>query len=80
VITIPRRPLDIGTYGGNRVTHAVVGVDNAAHRRAQQALRTDKAEQATWAGRQGLLATWACEECYRNLMRAAIHQDFDLDG
>lgn len=59
---------------GNRVTHAVVAVDNAAHRLAQQALQTDN-EQATWAGRRGLLATWACEECYRNLMRAAIHQD-----
>ena len=44
-------------------------------RLAQQALETDNAGQATWAGRQGLLATWAREECYRNLMRAAIHQD-----
>jgi hypothetical protein len=55
--------------------HAVIAVDNAAHRLAQQALQTDNAAQATWAGRQGLLATWACEECYNNLMRAAIHQD-----
>ena len=32
----------------------------------------DESEQATWAARKGLVATGACEECYRNLMRAAI--------
>jgi hypothetical protein len=54
------------------LTHAIVAVDNAAHRLAQLALDAGEPDRATWAGRQGLLATWACEECYRNLMRAAI--------
>ncbi|MGH3452336.1 MAG: AfsR/SARP family transcriptional regulator, partial [Haloechinothrix sp.] len=57
------------------VTHAIVAIDNAAHRLAQHALQNDHPEQATWAARLGLLATWACEECYRNLMRAAIHRN-----
>lgn len=57
------------------ITHAVVAIDNAAHRLAQLALANDAYDQAEWAARKGLLATWACEECYRNLMRVAIGQD-----
>ncbi len=53
-------------------THAVVAVDNAAHRLATLALDADESELTTWAARKGLTASWACEECYRNLMRAAI--------
>ena len=53
------------------ITHAIVAIDNAAHRLAQHALANDDPDQATWAARKGLLATGACEECYRNLMRAA---------
>ncbi|MDF1595121.1 MAG: LysM peptidoglycan-binding domain-containing protein [Acidimicrobiia bacterium] len=54
------------------ITHAIVAIDNAAHRLAQHALQADDPDQATWAARKGLIATGACEECYRNLMRAAI--------
>jgi DNA-binding SARP family transcriptional activator len=54
------------------ITHTIVTIDNAAHRLAQHALMRNNPEQATWAARKGLLATRACEECYRNLMRAAI--------
>ena len=54
------------------ITHAIVAIDNAAHRLAQHALQADDPHQATWAARKGLIATGACEECYRNLMRAAI--------
>ena len=54
------------------ITHAIVSIDNAAHRLAEHALMHDDPEQATWAARKGLVATGACEECYRNLMRAAI--------
>ncbi|MDF1598124.1 MAG: hypothetical protein P1T08_18805, partial [Acidimicrobiia bacterium] len=50
-------------------------IDDAAHRLAQHALQTNNPAQATWAARKGLTASWACEECYRNLMRAAITQD-----
>ena len=57
------------------ITHAIVAVDNTAHRLAQLALQADDPDQATWAARKGLTATGACEECYRNLMRAAIAQD-----
>ena len=57
------------------ITHAIVTIDNAAHRLAQHALQVDNPAQATWAARKGLTASWACEECYRNLMRAAIAQD-----
>jgi nucleoid-associated protein YgaU len=57
------------------ITHAIVTIDNAAHRLAKHALQIGKPEQATWAARKGLTASWACEECYRNLMRAAITQD-----
>jgi DNA-binding SARP family transcriptional activator len=56
------------------ITHAIVAIDNAAHRLAQHALDDDPA-LASWAARKGLTATSACEECYRNLMRAAIAQD-----
>ena len=54
------------------ITHTIVAIDNAAHRLAQHALMSNDSEQATWAARKGLVATGACEECYRNLMRAAI--------
>jgi DNA-binding SARP family transcriptional activator len=54
------------------ITHTIVAIDNAAHRLAQHALTRNHPEQATWAARKGLVATGACEECYRNLMRAAI--------
>jgi DNA-binding SARP family transcriptional activator len=54
------------------ITHAIVAIDNAAHRLAKYALMHDDPEQATWAARKGLVATGACEECYRNLMRATI--------
>jgi nucleoid-associated protein YgaU len=53
-------------------THAIVAIDNAAHRLATLALDADEPELTTWAARKGLTASWACEECYRNLMRAAI--------
>lgn len=53
-------------------TQAIVAVDNTAHRLAQIALAADDSELTTWAARRGLAASWACEECYRNLMRAAI--------
>ncbi|MEX2652090.1 MAG: hypothetical protein WD473_06555, partial [Acidimicrobiia bacterium] len=54
------------------ITHTIVAIDNAAHRLAQHALQADDPDQATWAARKGLIATGACEECYRNLMRAAL--------
>ncbi len=54
------------------ITHATVAVDDAAHRLAQHALTKGDPELATWAARKGLAATGACEECYRNLMRAAV--------
>ena len=57
------------------LTHAIVTIDNTAHRLAQLALQAENPEQATWAARKGLTASWACEECYRNLMRTAITQD-----
>lgn len=53
------------------VTHTIVAIDNAAHRLAQHALDNNDPDEATWAARKGLLATGACEACYRNLMRAA---------
>ncbi len=53
------------------ITHTIVAIDNAAHRLAQHALANDDPAEATWAARKGLVATGACEECYRNLMRAA---------
>ena len=53
------------------ITHTIVAIDNAAHRLAQNALANDDPAEATWAARKGLVATGACEECYRNLMRAA---------
>jgi nucleoid-associated protein YgaU/DNA-binding SARP family transcriptional activator len=53
------------------ITHTIVSIDNAAHRLAHHALDHGDTEQATWAARKGLLATGACEACYRNLMRAA---------
>jgi DNA-binding SARP family transcriptional activator len=55
-------------------THAIVTIDNAAHRLAALALDRNEPELTTWAARKGLTASWACEECYRNLMRAAIAQ------
>jgi len=55
-------------------THAIVAIDNTAHQLAQLALQADQPELTTWAARKGLTVTWACEECYRNLMRAAIAQ------
>lgn len=30
---------------------------------------------ASWVARKGLAATAACEECYRNLMRAGVAQN-----
>ena len=56
------------------ITHATVAVDDAAHRLAQHALTNGDPELATWAARKGLAATGACEECYRNLMRAAVDE------
>jgi DNA-binding SARP family transcriptional activator len=56
------------------ITHIIVAIDNAAHRLAQQALDNNDPDEATWAARKGLLATGACEACYRNLMRAAAAQ------
>ena len=53
------------------ITHTIVAIDNASHRLAQNALANDDPAGATWAARKGLVATGACEECYRNLMRAA---------
>lgn len=53
------------------ITHTIVAIDNAAHRLAQHALANDDPAEATWAARKGLVATGACEQCYRNLMRAA---------
>ena len=57
------------------VTHAIVAVDNAAHRLAQHALHAGDLTLVSWAARKGLAATAVCEECYRNLMRAAIAKD-----
>lgn len=54
------------------ITHTIVAIDNTAHRLAQLALAAGAPDQAVRAARQGLNATGACEECYRNLMRAAI--------
>jgi hypothetical protein len=59
-------------YTDGIITHSVVAIDNAAHRLAQLALDNDDLVEAAWAARKGLMATGACEECYRNLMRAAI--------
>jgi nucleoid-associated protein YgaU/two-component SAPR family response regulator len=59
-------------------THAVVTVDNAAHRLTRLALESGQPDLATWAARKGLTVSWACEQCYRNLMRAAIHTDDQL--
>lgn len=53
------------------ITHTIVAIDNASHRLAQHALANDAPAEATWSARKGLVATGACEECYRNLMRAA---------
>ncbi|MDF1595707.1 MAG: LysM peptidoglycan-binding domain-containing protein, partial [Acidimicrobiia bacterium] len=53
------------------ITHSIVAIDNAAHRLAEHALDNDDPDEARWAARKGLLATGACEACYRNLMRAA---------
>jgi two-component SAPR family response regulator len=53
------------------ITHTIVAIDNAAHRLAQHALANDDPAEATWAARKGLVATGTCEQCYRNLMRAA---------
>jgi len=52
--------------------HTIVAIDNAAHRHAQQALDAGDPAETTWAASKGLLATGACEQCYRNLMRAAL--------
>jgi hypothetical protein len=57
------------------ITHAIVAIDNAAHRLSQLALQNDVPDQATWAARKGLAVTGACEECYRNLMRAVIAEE-----
>jgi DNA-binding SARP family transcriptional activator len=57
------------------ITHSIVAIDNAAHRLAKHDLMRNDPERATWAARKGLIATRACEECYRNLMRAAIAED-----
>lgn len=57
------------------VSHAIVAVDNAAHRLASLALDTGDADLAESAARKGLVSTTRCEECYRNLMRAAINQN-----
>lgn len=54
------------------ITHTIVAIDNAAHRLAEHALAADNPDEATWAARKGLLATGACEHCYRHLMRAAL--------
>lgn len=54
------------------VSHAIVAVDDAAHDLARTALDVGDPELASWAARKGLLSTTRCEECYRNLMRAAI--------
>jgi len=54
------------------ITHTIVAIDNAAHRLAEHALASDDPAEATWAARKGLLATGACEQCYRHLMRAAL--------
>ncbi|MGF1667085.1 MAG: hypothetical protein ACFCVC_12530 [Acidimicrobiia bacterium] len=53
----------------------IVTIDNTAHRLAAHALNNNDPDQATWAARKGLLATGACEHCYRNLMRAAAAQN-----
>lgn len=53
-------------------THTIVAVDNTAHQLAEYALGKIQPDLATWASRQGLLASWSCEECYRNLMKAAL--------
>jgi hypothetical protein len=57
------------------ITHAIVTVDNAAHRLAELALAADDPTLAMWASRRGLTATGVCEECYRNLMRCAIAEN-----
>jgi len=57
------------------VSHAIVAVDNAAHKLSSLALDTGDVELAEWAARRGLLSTTRCEECYRNLMRAAVAQN-----
>ncbi len=59
-------------YTDGIITHSIITIDNAAHRLALLALDSDNLEEAAWAARRGLMATGACEECYRNLMRAAI--------
>jgi len=56
------------------VTHAIVAIDNTAHQLANLALDAGRLDLAEWAARRGLLATYACEACYRNLMRVAIAQ------
>jgi len=61
----------IWAHTDGTITHTIVAIDNAAHRLAQHALDNDDPDEATWAARKGLLATGACEACYRNLMRAA---------
>ncbi len=55
-------------------THAIVAVDNTAHQLADLALDAGQLDLAEWAARRGLIATYACEACYRNLMRIAIAQ------
>src|SRR5688572_11937978 len=45
-------------------SHAIVAVDDAAHRLIELALTRDEPDLAIWAGRRGLLATPACENCY----------------
>ena len=59
-------------YTDGIITHSIVAIDNAAHRLAQLALDKVNLSEVAWAARKGLMATGACEECYRNLMRAAI--------
>lgn len=59
-------------YTDGIITHSIVAIDNAAHRLAQLALDKVDLNEVAWAARKGLMATGACEECYRNLMRAAI--------
>lgn len=56
------------------VSHAIVTVDNTAHELSQIALAEGDTGLASWAARKGLLSTTRCEECYRNLMRAAIDE------
>lgn len=54
---------------------SVVAIDETAHRLSGLALNQDNGDLATWSARQGLLAAPTCENCYRNLMRAAIAED-----